>query len=253
MERGSYVAASGGLVQLRKLEVISNNLANVNTAGFKRQYLVNRTQGFEETFAKELEAKDPYARGDHARSAGVSSIETVTDFSAGPVKPTGNAFDVALRNPKDFFAVSTPAGIQYTRSGNFTLNESGAIVTMDGMEVQGDGGPITVKPGRAQITDDGSVTVDGVRVGRLQVVRAEDPSILEPAGGTRFSLKKGAPQPPAVDAAVVPGSLEMANVSVVGTMVEMIVAQRAFDMYTKSAQTIDQLNQVAINQVGRAR
>jgi len=253
MERGSYIAASGGLVQLRKLEVISNNLANVNTAGFKRQYLVNRTQGFEETFAKELEAKDPYARGDHARTAGVSSIETVTDFSIGPVKATGNPFDVALRNPKDFFVVNTPSGVQYTRAGNFTLNESGSLVTMDGMEVQGDGGAIAVRPGRAQITDDGSVTVDGQRVGRLQVVRAEDPSILEPKEGTRFALKKGSAAPAAVDAAVMPGSLEMANVSMVGTMVEMIVAQRAFDMYTKSAQTIDSLNQVAINQVGRSR
>ena len=253
MERGSFVAASGGLAQLRKLEVVSNNLANVNTAGFKKQLVVGKEQTFDETLAALTAAHDPFARGDHERTPGAVHIRTVTDFSQGPIKTTGNPLDVALRDPKAFFVINTPSGAEYTRAGNFTLSAEGAIQTHDGMEVAGDGGAIVADGPNVHIAEDGSVFAGSNVVGRLQVVRFEDTNGLDRVGESRFALKAGESAPAAVEAEVVPGSLEMSNVSVVNSMIDLITANRAFELYSKSAQTIDTMNQASINQIGRPR
>ena len=253
MERGSYTAASGGLLQFRKLEVVNNNLANVNTPGFKRQLLTGTEQSFDETLAALVAGDDPYAKPDQERTPGVVNLQVATDFTPGPLKNTGNPLDVALRHPNDFFVVQTANGMEYTRAGNFTLNEAGELVTHEGLSVQGDGGTIAVQGAGARITEGGDVQAGSENYGRLQVVRFDDPAILERSGGNRFRLKGGGPAPAAVDADVVPRSLEMANVSTISSVIELITANRAFEMYTKSAQSIDQLNQTAINQIGRNR
>ena len=122
MDIGTYAAASLGIVQMRKLEIQNNNLANVNTVGFKRQILVTSPEDFNDTFAKEMAAHDPYAQGDQKRVASVNEVSTHIDFSMGAIKRTGNPLDVALRNDKDFFVVNTPQGRMFTRAGNFTLD-----------------------------------------------------------------------------------------------------------------------------------
>ena len=253
MERGSYTAASGGVFQLRRLEVVANNLANVNTSGFKRQVIVGQEQTFDQTLASQMKINDPYARGDHERTPGITNIEVKTDFSLGPVKFTGNELNAALREPNDFFVINTPDGQAYTRAGEFTLNSEGALVTSDGMEVQGDGGAITANAANVKINPDGSVEAGGTIVGQLQVVRFENPQSLERVEGSRFRLASGSPAPEAVAPDLVPQSVEMANVSAISSMIELINANRAFEMYTKSALTIDAMDTAAINQVGRPR
>lgn len=251
MDRGTYVSASGGLAHLRKLEVVNNNLANVSTPGFKRQLLVGDVQSFDQTLAKLVEGQDPYARPDHERNPATVNLRTVTDFTAGPIKNTGNPLDVALRNKNDFFVIDTPNGQQYTRAGNFTLGEDGSMVTMDGYTVLGDGGAITTTGTGITISPNGAIRARGQEVGRLQVVRFEDPQVLEAVGNTRFQLKAGAAAPQQVEADVVPQSLEMANISVITSMIELISASRGFEMYARGAQAVDGLNQIAINQIGR--
>lgn len=251
MDRGIYSSTTLGMAKMRQLEVVNNNLANVNTPGFKRQVLVGEVQTFDQTLARLVEGQDPYARGDHQRTPGVVSLETRVDFTQGPIHTTGNKLDVAIAEPKDFFVINTPDGPRYTRAGNFTLNTEGTIVTQDGYEVQGDGGAITVNAPGVRINPDGTVSVRGVNVGRLQTVRFDDTSGLEPVGGTRFKLKPSATQPQAVQSRVIPESLEMSNVSAISSMVDLITTNRGFEAYTKTAQTIDQMNQVAINQVGK--
>lgn len=253
MDRGTYSSASGGLVQLKKLEIINNNLANVNTAGFKRQMIVGKAQSFEETLASTINSTDVFARGDHERTPGVVNVRTVTDFSPGPIKNTGNPLDAALLNPTDFFVVTTPQGEQYTRAGNFTVNDAGELVTMDGMQVMGDGGALVANGPGVKITSDGSVTVNGARVGALRVVRFSDTSELTPVGNTRFALPAGSPEPAGVQAELEPQALEMANVSVINGVLELISTNRAFDLYTRSARTIDEMNTASITQVGRRR
>ena len=253
MDRGIYAATSAGLFQLRKLEIVNNNLANINTPGFKREVLTGEEQTFDQTLASLTARSDPYAKGDHERTSGVTNISAFTDFTAGPIKNTENPLDVALRNANDFFAISTPSGIQYTRAGNFSLSSSGDLVTMDGMPVQGDGGNINVSGPGAEISQDGSVRVNGASVGRLTVVRIEDPKSLLRAGDNRFSLASGAGQPPGVEPDLVPRSLEMSNVSAISSVVDLITTNKAFQMYAKSTETIDTMNQAAINQIGRPR
>ncbi|MCO6432471.1 MAG: flagellar hook-basal body protein [Deltaproteobacteria bacterium] len=253
MERGTYVAASGGLLELRKLDVASNNLANINTVGFKRQILVGETQDFEQTLASTIAASDPYARGDHERSPGTVNVRAATDFTPGPIKNTGNKWDVAARNPNDFFVVQTPDGPQYTRAGNFTLNDQGQLVTLDGFPVQGDGGTVTADVPGAYIAPDGSIRAGNEVLATLQVVRFVNPESLERVGMTRFITKPGQPAPEPVEPDVMPQALEMSNVSATSSVIELITANRAFDMYTKTAQAIDQMNQTAVTQVGRGR
>jgi len=250
MDIGTYAAASLGIVQLRKLEIQNNNLANVNTVGFKRQILVTSPEDFKDTFAKEFEGKDPYASGDQKRVATLNEVATHTDFSMGAIKSTGNPLDVALRNANDFFVVNTPQGRMYTRAGNFTLDANGALVTQDGMQVQGDGGAIIAQGAGADIGADGTVRAGGNIVGRLQVVRFGDTKGLQPVEGTRFKIASGQ-QPAPVEGFMEPRALEMSNVSAVTGMIDLITTNRAFDAYTKAAQTIDSLNQAAITQVGK--
>lgn len=251
MDRGTYVAASSGLLQLRKLEIVNNNMANSNTPGFKRQMLVGDLQTFDQTLASAVAKGDPFARADHDRNPGAVNIRSITDFSQGAIKNTRNPLDVALREPDQFFVIEGPEGPLYTRAGNFTLNRDNELVTVDGLRVAGDGGAITVAGSGASIASNGEVRVDEGVVGRLQVVRFSDPQQLERVGSTRFKLAAGSGQAEAVDDfSVVAEALEMSNVSVISGVIDIISAQRGFQFYAKSAETIDQMNQFAITRVG---
>lgn len=252
MERGTYTSASAGLKQLVRLEVVNNNLANINTPGFKRQHMVGEVRKFEDTLASLLTDPDPYAKGDHQRTPDVTQVRTVTDFSQGSIKFTGNPLDVALRNPNEFFSVQTPEGEQYTRAGNFTLNDQGQLVTIDGLPVMSDGGPITIDGTGASISSGGGVFANGQEVARLKVVHFDDPGGLKRVGATRFALESGLAAPRVIeDAKLEAQALEMANVSAIQSMVEMISAARGFEMYTKTAKSIDEMNQTAISRIPR--
>lgn len=251
MDRGSYIAASAGLAQFKKVDVVSNNLANASTIGYKREMITTQAQEFNETLASAIATDHPFAKADHERMNAVSQVSTYTDFSAGPIQSTGNPLDTALRNPNDLFAVNTPDGIQYTRAGNFAVSSEGILVTQDGYEVQGDGGPIQISGPNPKIQSDGSILVQGEVQGILGVYRFNDTEGLARAGGNRFSLKAGSAGPEQVTASVVTESIELSNASSINGVTDLMSAQRAFQMYTKVAESIDTINQTAINQIGR--
>lgn len=249
MDIGTYAAVSAGLLQMKKLEVENNNLANTSTVGFKRQYVVAEQQAFEQTLSGQL-GQGRYAKSDNQRVPSVGAYESYVDFSQGAIRQTGNPLDVALRTESDFFVVNTPNGRQYTRAGNFTISQNGDLVTQDGLQVVGDGGAIQLPAPGAVINQDGSIQIQGITVGRLSVVRFTDLKGLEPVAGARFRLTGGG-QPQQVEPFLEPKSLEMSNVSAVTGMIDLIQTNRAFDAYTKAAQSLDTLNQAAINQVGK--
>ena len=254
MDRGSYISASGGIAQFARMELVNNNLANVNTPGFKGQFVVTEPRDFADTLANQVIPNDPYAEGDHEQTPDTEMIGAFTDFSQGPIKETGNLLDVALRNPNEFFVIETQDGLQYTRAGNFTINTEGNLVTQDGQTVQGDGGAITTTPGKIEIVSSGAVLADGLQAGRLQVVTFNDTSNLERVGANRFALKSGTAGPEQIqNVQVVPQALEMSNVSMISSMLQLITANRGFEMYAKTARTIDEMNQSAITQLGRPR
>ena len=251
MDRGTYIAASGGLAQFRKVEVVSNNLANASTVGYKRELITTEAQEFDQTLASEISRDNVFAKPDHDRTQGVAQFKNYTDFSAGAIQSTGNPLDVALRDPKHFFAVNTDQGLQYTRAGNFTVNSEGILVTQDGYPVQGDGGPIQIAGPNPKILGDGSISVNGAIQGSVGVFRFEDTKDLRRAGGNRFSIAQGVPAPEQVSASLVTESIELSNASAINSVTDLMTAQRAFQMYTKVADSIDTINQVSINQIGR--
>ena len=245
MDRGVYAAASGGLTNFRLLQIVGNNLANVSTVGFKAERLITRQQEFEDTLAGALNDPSGRAAADHERTPGTVDMQTTTDFTPGPVSFTGDPLNVALRQSNQFFVVNTPEGEAYTRAGNFTLDSAGQLVTPDGFPVMGDGGAIALRPGTAKITGTGMVMVDKEQVGRLRVVQVDDPTQLQRKSGVRFSLGANA-QPNSAEADLITESVEMPNVSVVQSMVDMINVQRAFETYTKSVRTINELDDVSL-------
>ncbi|MDZ4786475.1 MAG: flagellar hook-basal body protein [bacterium] len=251
MDRGTYAAASAGMLNLLKLSVVSNNLANASTVGFKKQDVVGSLQKFENTLAASEGNNNSYAKGDNDRVPNLIGLRTVTDFSPGSIQTTGNPLDVALREAKDFFVIAGPEGTSYTRAGNFSIDQTGQLVTSDGFAVQGDGGAITIPEGGVvTISENGEVKAGDQPLGKLQVVRFEDTSNLNPTGGTRYQLT-GAGSPQTVDPAIVAGSVELPNTSIVTSMVDLISVNRAFASYVKTAQSIDDLNRQAINDIGR--
>lgn len=248
MERGIYSATSGGLLESRRLEVIANNLANVNTVGFKASKLVARQQEFSDTLASTLKDIPSRAELDQRNTPGVVNVDVFTDFTPGPVRNTEAPLDAALVEQNQFFVVQTEAGERLTRAGNFTMDSQGFLTTQDGKSVLGEGGPIAITGPSPKISSNGSIIADGNVIGKLRVVEVDDLQSLEREEGVRFKVNGGAPRP-VESANVIPQSLEMPNVSVIGAMVEMISTQRAFEGYSKSVQTIQELNDTNLRTV----
>lgn len=236
MNSGMYAAISGNLSAMRRLDVISNNLANASTAGFKADQIQ-----FESVLAN--------AKND-AQGPVYSSERFSTDFSPGTLQKSDNVLDVALSG-EGFFVVNTPQGPAYTRQGNFHRGAGNKLVTADGYEVQGQGGAITMNGGRIRIGDNGVVSVDGVAAGTLARVDFPKPYALSKVGGALFVPADARTQPAAVTTEVKQGFLESSNVQVVVEMARMIEASRYFESCAKAVKSFDDLTAKAANDLGK--
>jgi flagellar basal-body rod protein FlgG len=255
-----YVAASGALVQEMRLEVLSNNLANIETVGFKedRSVFSNYISGDQNRITNPdpefLDSEEPLTVfpylpvNDHVKFEG-----TKINFSQGSIRQTGNRLDFALEG-NGFFCVETPTGIeQYTRKGNFKLNGEGNLVTQDGLPVLGSrGASINIDGKDITVDEKGNISVDGTQVDTLKVVNFDQPYSLIKAGDSLFF-----PADPAVtateadDVRVSQGSVELSNVNPVKVMTEMIEVHRAFESYQKVIRSMDDVVSESINEVGR--
>lgn len=246
MIRGLYAGASGMLAEAQRTDVISNNLANVNTAGFKKDITV--TKDFASLLISRVNdgAEAPVIG---TLGVGVMVDEIATDFSTGTVKTTGNDFDLAIEG-KGFFAVETPQGKRYTRNGTFARSSKGELVTSDGYRVLGTNGPIIVTDGKMSVSSDGRVMVDNNEVGRLQLVDFTDEKQLKKEGASLFVASNGQ-QEQAAAGGVKQGALEMANVNVVGEMVNLISNYRAYEINGKVVQSHDSLLGKAANDIAK--
>ena len=246
MSGGMYLAAAGALVQQMRLEVLSNNVANINTIGYKGERSIftipaeTDSQVFE-TPIEGIQSLSPYA----------PPFSTEIDFSQGAIQQTGNPLDVAI-NGDGFFSIRTPSGIQYTRQGSFTLDADGVLVTPDGYPVLGEGGELTLEEGTVEIDITGEVYVDGDEVGRLQITDFPDRHILQKVGDGRFvASDTAAPGSRSENMRLSQGYLEVANVNPVQAMTEMIETSRAFEAYQKVIQSADEATSKSINDVGK--
>ena len=246
MIRGIYTGASGMLAESMRTDVISNNLANVNTAGFKKDVAVTKD------FANMLLTRvNDGAEAPVIGSIGVGVMvdEVATIQSSGMMKTTGNDFDMAIEG-KGFFTVETPQGIRYTRNGTFAKNIQGELITQDGYRVLGQNGSIRIQGSKMIVSDDGSVSVDNQRVGKLQLVEFGNEKQLVKEGSSLFALPPGQTGTPATGG-VRQGVLEMSNVNVIGEMVNLISNYRTYEVNGKVVQSHDQLLDKAVNEVGK--
>ncbi len=233
-------------------DVIAQNLANVDTPGYKKDVALVGSFADEMAVRVENQGRWRLARSVPIGSLGSGAYVRGTGFdrSEGPIIETGALLDLAIRG-EGYFVVQTPEGEAYTRSGSFTLNSRGELVTMDGMQVLGEAGPIVIPSGgTVEVHGDGRVTAGGQALGRLRLVAFDDPFSLRKMGAGLFAAPAGAAH--AAQATVVrQGFLEMSNVTAVTEMVQMIAGMRAYETCQRVIWFLDQTLDKAINDVGR--
>ncbi len=249
------------MVQQSVLDCTANNLANVDTAGFRGRKSISKS--FPEVMMERIDpAKN---QGEippwpwRSRPIGDASMtqvlsETYMSTQAGNVQMTDGPLDLALEDPESFFVVMDGEGNQYyTRAGHFLLDEAGQIVTPEGHYLVGEGGPLVVGDADSvTFADDGQVIADGEGVGQLQLVRFETPTYLRQMGKNLLAETEDSGAPQAVaNPGVSVGALERSNVSVVEEMVRMIEAQRSYEAASKGIQTSDEMTGSLITSLGR--
>ncbi len=237
MDAAMYKALSGAVVQMRRLEVASQDLANLNTSGYKGQRLA-----FSEVLARLPSYRE--------RAGGLVAVsKQQTDFAQGEIQRTGNPFHLALEG-EGFFAVQTARGMRYTRQGTFTLAADGTVITPQGDPLLGEGGPIRVDGKQMEVGAEGSVMSEGGEVGRIRVVRFADSQRLIKEGRGLFHAPGVEPQE-AADFRVLQGNLEQANVNPIERMVTLITIQRQFEAYERAMKMMDSVTSKMISEGAR--
>lgn len=260
MVRGLYTAATGALVAQSQADVIANNLANVDTAGFKRTLLQVQSAP---TMGVSLLQNSPSSALDGstvsagsaqyvgALGTGSQIADTPAVFEQGTLQSTGNSLDLAIQGT-GFFTLQTPQGIRYTRDGQFARDAQGYLVTMDGNRVLGRNGAIQLQTGPVHISNDGTISQNGQPIDQLRVINFGNVAAVRPEGDNRFA-DTGAARPVLDTTSTVnQGYLERSNANVVRSMVDLITAQRWFEANEKVIQTQDTANASAIQHVSRS-
>lgn len=266
MVKGLYTAWSGMVNEMNRMDVMTNNLANADTNGYKKEGATSQT--FHEQLAVKIKDQSdlnmPVRLG--GMYPGVKIGETYTDYSQGSFQVTDSQYDVAL-DGEGFFAVSFTSkngetSVKYTRDGAFTVNTQGFLVTKDGDYVLNQAGAENTDPGENnfiqldpnlpfQIDELGNIRQNDQIVAQLGVIDFEDYNYLEKYGENLYQTVDGATLEPS-DARVRQGYIEASNVNVVTEMVNMITITRAYESNQKVIQTVDSMLDKAVNTVGRA-
>ena len=239
MDNAGYVLLTRQSGLLDQLDVIATNIANAETTGYRREATM-----FSE-FVK--------AVGGGSDSVSMATLKgRYADMAQGVLEQTGGQFDIAIEGD-GFFLVQTPDGDRLTRSGAFTTNPEGVLVTLEGHPVLDEGGAqIFIPPDAAniQIGLDGTLSTNGQQIGRIAVVTVEDPAALRRASGTQ--LIADAPLIPVEDVRVAQGFLEASNVNPLLELTALIDVQRAYELGQSLAEKEAERIQQAIRTLGRA-
>ncbi|MFK7898691.1 MAG: flagellar hook-basal body protein [Myxococcota bacterium] len=241
MGSDGYISASGASAQLRDLDVVANNLANVGTPGFKRSHSVFRT-----ALEASLQDAKGQAQPGAKASAFVSTDSVSSDFTRGSAEHTGSPLHAAI-DGSGFFEVETANGLRYTRAGNFMVNREGFLATPSGDAVMGQNGPIALLSSDSMIEPNGAI-IDSVGnvAGRLKVVDFENPHALVREGESVFRGTPEAAQVDAVDPGFIPRSVETSNVQSSKELAAMVMLQRAFETNLRAMQMNDETTQQLI-------
>jgi flagellar basal-body rod protein FlgG len=243
MMQGIYTATAGMMAHDAIFEVITNNLANSATPGFRQDFATFTMTGDNPNLP----------RG--APQMPTLTFRAYTNFSPGHMKETANPFDLAFSdNGDNWFVIQTPRGLRFTRAGNFTLARDGTLVTMDNHPVLGAGGAIRINGMDVHVNDVGDVIVDGKTVDRIRVVqfdRINGRIPLEKEGYTLFRPISARSTPRSVPVPHIrQGFLEYSNVHAIDEMAEMINILRGYEAYQRSVQVFDGSLNTLIHRVG---
>lgn len=248
MIRGIYAAGSGMLAEATRTDVIANNLANADTPGYCKDIAV--CKDFRSMLIQRInDGPNRPAIGSLGTGAMVDEVATI--HTQGIVRPTGNKYDMAI-DGKGYFVIETPAGLRYTRNGNFSRSSQGELVTQDGYRVLGQGGAIQLgdPQNRVDIVEDGRIMVDDAEADTVRIVTFADEKQLVKEGASLYA-SGGQQEEPAEGAMIRDGFLEHSNVNVVAEMVNLITAYRAYEINGKAIHAHDQMLDKAVNQVGQ--
>jgi len=246
MDNALLLSLSNQMVARRSMDVIANNIANMNTTGFKRESPV-----FGE-FVINVDTEGEFGRRAEPLSFVRDNFAT-HDMSAGGLSTTGNPLDVAIEGD-GFFTVSTPEGDRYTRNGNFGRDDTGRLVTNTGHPVLDDGGSeivFSAEETQISIARDGTISTEAGLKGKLGVVDFENPQTLRPVGDSLWE----ADEPPAATEGnkVVQAMLEKSNVQPVVEMVRMMAIMRSYQTSTELLNTGEDLSRRAVQKLGETR
>lgn len=240
MNRGIYATASGMQGAQQLLDVITNNLANASTIGYKKDGLA-----FDDTLARELRADGGNGPVIGTLGQGPQEKGRYVDLSSGQLATTGNPLDLAITESKGFFAIQGAEGTTYTRNGSFSLNAERELVTQQGKRVLDEQNtPITVPEGRLEVSADGTIQVDGVPQGKVGVFSGAFKKI----SGSEFSCDDAVPID---DFQIRTGALESSNVNPIETMVGMISLNRSFELAQRSIIQQDELTEKLIQSLNQ--
>lgn len=256
MVKGLYTAYTGMINEQHRMDVLTNNLANSTTIGYKKEG--STSQSFDAVLAykvKDASEAPNIPRRIGINNPGVKIGENYTDYSQGSYKITDNTYDLALAG-EGFFTIefTNKAGdtsTMYTRDGSFSVNEEGYLVTKDGDYVMGKNGRIQLSPLlETSIDTTGAISQNGEVVDTLQITDFEDYNYLEKYGENLYRAVEGATFVNS-NAKVNSGYLEMSNVSVVTEMVDLIAITRQYEANQKIIQAYDSTLEIAATQLGR--
>lgn len=271
MQTGYYSSAAGMVTQFNRLETIANNLANVNTVGFKEDNVV-----IGDFMRMYKEARDDLPNNNHTKEAASfinramtkspQIVDSYTDQSVGTMQKTSNPLDFALSRENLFFAVKTPQGVRLTRDGSFTMNDEGKLITKQGYEVlpndyftTGNGMNFTPQQNIIEADKNGQLftnlpnSINMAQGAKLFVVQPDNPDLLVKEGDNLYKYEDIATTAPLDDSgAVVQGFVEKSNVNAVKMMTQMIETNRLVGMYQKAMDTqMNDMNRDAIEKLAK--
>ena len=253
MLRGLYTGWTGMVNEQKRLDVISNNLANADTLGYKQESV--SSQSFDKLLT--IKIRDG-SQSYHNQAIGTMSLGVKVGevYTQGSIRGTSSPLDLALSG-SGFFTITTTNAkgetvTRYTRDGSFQLTKDGYLVDSQGNRVQGSGGDIQIDPNAKDITIDnsGRITVDGEVKDTLKIVDFENYDYILKTGDNLYRVVDGATETTS-NASVLQGYTEQSNVNVVSEMVDMITVTRAYEANQKMIRSQDSMLEKAVNQVGR--
>ncbi len=259
MIRGLYTSGWGMMALTRNMDVVSNNMANVDTNAFKRDITVN--ESFPHLLTQRLNDVKPNAatRAIGRMSLGFDVGEVFTDYTQGQLVNTDRRLDLAIRSSRPdsgtaFFTVEAMdregnTAIYYTRDGAFRLDAQNRLVTSEGYPVLGENGYIILNGDNFSVDPDGIIIQDGVAVDRLRITEFQNVALLSKAGSNLIAAGEQAePQP--FTGEVVQGFLEKANVNIIKEMISMMTIMRAYEANQKALIAQDETLGKAVNELG---